>query len=254
MDLGLSGRIAVVTGGASGIGFAIAAQLVAEGVTVAIVDCNAQVLDEARQALGPNAPIDTFLVDVSDRSAFAACLGGIVEKHGRLDVLVNNAGIANFSPLVEMSDDDWQAVFDTNLGAVRTSTRVAVPLMRGQGGGAIVNVSSVVAERAQAGSSAYAASKAAIRQFTAVTAVEYGADNIRCNCVQLGPVLTKGTDQYRRDFPDRYALAAAAVPLKRWAQPQEVAQVVAFLASDRASFITGSSIPIDGGLAVAAAT
>jgi meso-butanediol dehydrogenase/(S,S)-butanediol dehydrogenase/diacetyl reductase len=248
VQLDLDGKVAIVTGGSEGIGFATAGRLADEGAAVVVCGRRADQLETARAALAGRGKVEAAVLDVADHAAYAKFIAETAAKHGRLDIIVNNAAYSAFGAIEETSDDQWDAVYRTNVGAVRIATKAALPIMRKQKAGVIINISSVTGGRASRGTSAYGSSKAAIKQFTDIAAVEAGPDNVRCITVQVGSVRTAGTDKYREDFPDQYNRAVDAIPLKRWAEPDEIGAVVAFLASNRASFITGANIAVDGGL------
>lgn len=239
------GRVAVVTGGASGIGAAAARQFHREGASVVIAD-----LDEARGAvlaseLGSRA---RFLVtDVSDFSAVEALVGAALSAFGRLDVLFNNAGVGSFSPLPALSVESWRQVLAVDLDGVFFGMKAAIPVMRDQGGGAIVNTASISGLTGDYGFAAYNAAKAAVINLTRTAAIDHAREGIRVNAVCPGPVDTPIVAGIGA-VPGLRAAWDEAVPMGRFAAPEEVAEVAVFLASDAASYMTGAIIAVDGGL------
>ena len=201
---------------------------------------------EERRSAGRLPAIRSALhCDVSDASAVASAFAEIERRFGRLDALVNNAGIAVFAPLLETSDDDWSRVLEVNLTGPFLCTKAAVPLMREHGGGAIVNITSISAVRASTLRSAYGTSKAGLAHLTKQLAVELASLGIRVNGVAPGPVETAmakavHTPEIRADYHD-------AIPLNRYGLEEELAEAVFFLCSDRASYITGQILAVDGG-------
>ena len=251
MDLGLRGKVAIVTGGSSGIGLASAARLADEGVTVMVLGRRADHLADSVKQLEKHGTIESAVLDVADHAAYTKLINDVADRHGRLDIIVNNAANAQFAMIEDMSDETWDSIYQTNIGAVRASVRAGFPIMRKQGGGVYVNITSIMGARAQAMASAYGSSKAAIQQFTDIAALEGAPDKIRLNTIQVGSIVTEGTNEYRENFPEQADLVARTIPLGRWGEPDEIAWAVVFLASDRASFITGACLPIDGALGVA---
>jgi NAD(P)-dependent dehydrogenase (short-subunit alcohol dehydrogenase family) len=240
-----SQKVALVTGAARGIGLAVAKRFLADGWRVAFLDIEGDLLAKSVEALV--APDQTMAVrcDVSDANAVAGALTDIERRFGRLDALVNNAGIAVFAPLMETSDADWNRVLEVNLTGPFLCTKAAVPLMREHGGGAIVNITSISALRASTLRSAYGTSKAALAHLTKQLAVELAALGIRVNGVAPGPVDTAmakavHSPEIRADYHD-------AIPLNRYGLEEELAEAVFFLCSDRASYITGQILAVDGG-------
>jgi len=238
-------RVALVTGAARGIGLAIAKRFLVEGWRVALLDIEGKLLSESVEALA--APDHTLALtcDVSDAAAVASAFAAIGRRFGRLDALVNNAGIAVFAPLLETSDADWNRVLEVNLTGPFLCTKTAVPMMREQGGGAIVNITSISAVRASTLRSAYGTSKAGLAHLTKQLAVELASLGIRVNGVAPGPVDTAmakqvHTPEIRADYHD-------AIPLNRYGLEEELAEAVLFLCSDRASYITGQILAVDGG-------
>lgn len=250
MNLELEGKVAVVTGGSSGIGRATAKMLAQEGATVIIVARRSDVLAAAERDAGQAGRIEGRVLDVTDIGAYAAMLSDVVERHGSLDIIVNNAGAGDFAPVDQLSDEQWLAAFRLNVDAPFASLRTAFPLMRTQGGGSIVNITSIMGARSQAAAAAYGAAKAALQQLTNIAAVEGAPDNIRLNTVQVGSIRTEGTRGYTDMYPEMAKRIADTIPMKRWGQPEEIAAVVCFLVSARASFVTGACLPVDGGLGV----
>jgi NAD(P)-dependent dehydrogenase (short-subunit alcohol dehydrogenase family) len=238
-------KAALVTGAARGIGLATAKRFLAEGWRVALLDIDAATLKTAVASL---ANLDATLAldcDVSDARHVAASMERIAQRFGRLDALVNNAGVAVFAPVMETSDDDWSRVLAVNLTAPFLCTKAAVPLMREHGGGAIVNVTSISAVRASTLRSAYGTSKAGLAHLTKQLAVELASSGIRVNAVAPGPVDTAmakavHTPDIRADYHD-------AIPLNRYGLEEELAEAIFFLSSDRASYITGQVLAVDGG-------
>jgi NAD(P)-dependent dehydrogenase (short-subunit alcohol dehydrogenase family) len=252
----VEGKVAVVTGGASGIGRAAAQALAAEGARVGIAD-----VDEAggeRVAAGiRDAGGDAFFrrTDVRSLAEVEAVLAEAVDRHGRLDVLVNNAAISVAGSAGEMAEEDWARVIDVNLSGVWRGLRAAIPRMLAQGGGSIVNLSSVQAHVGFLGWSGYAASKGGIDALTRQAAVEYARAGIRVNAIVPGPIMTEMNEAIMRESADGDAVMAGWVamhPMGRIGQPEEVAAAIVFLASDEASFITGELLRVDGGLVVKA--
>jgi NAD(P)-dependent dehydrogenase (short-subunit alcohol dehydrogenase family) len=238
-------RVALVTGAARGIGLATAKKFLAEGWRVALLDIEGELLVQAVAAIGQNEAALALTCDISDSAAVGAAMKAVEQRFGRLDALVNNAGIAVFAPLMETQDKDWSRVLEVNLTGPFISTKAAVPLMREAGGGAIVNITSISAVRASTLRSAYGTSKAGLAHLTKQLAVELAALNIRVNAVAPGPVDTAmakevHTPEIRADYHD-------AIPLNRYGLEEELAEAIFFLCSDRSSYITGQILAVDGG-------
>jgi NAD(P)-dependent dehydrogenase (short-subunit alcohol dehydrogenase family) len=238
-------KVALVTGAARGIGLAIAKRFLADGWHVALLDIEGELLQGAMAALASSKSTMALHCDVSDAGAVAEAIAQVGTRFGRLDALVNNAGIAVFAPLMDTSDDDWRRVLEVNLTGPFLCTKAAVPLMRERGGGAIVNITSISAVRASTLRSAYGTSKAGLAHLTKQLAVELASLGIRVNGVAPGPVETAmakavHTPEIRADYHD-------AIPLNRYGREEELAEAVFFLCSDRASYITGQILAVDGG-------
>ncbi|MEU6428397.1 glucose 1-dehydrogenase [Microbispora sp. NPDC046973] len=245
------GKFAVVTGAARGIGAAIARRLAAEGAAVACVDLTADrcasIVDEITVTGGRAV---AFGCDVSDSAQVEALVPGVMAEFGRIDVLVNNAGLTRDNLLFRMSEEDWDKVVDVNLKSVFLVSRAVQKHMVEQRSGAIVNLSSrsALGNRGQAN---YAAAKAGIQGLTATMAIELGPFGVRVNAVAPGYVATPMTEATAVRLgvtPEEHqATLAQAVPLRRVGQPTEVASVVAFFASDDASYVTGQTLYVNGG-------
>ncbi len=250
MDLGLRGKLAVVTGASNGIGRATAELLAKEGATVVMIARRPDTLEEARQRVARSGVAEAKALDVCDLPAFTAALREIADRHGRIDILVNNAGGGQFGPIEALSDEAFHEAYRLNVDAPFAAMRAVFPIMERQGGGAIVNVTSVMGVRAQAMSASYASAKAALNHLTAVAAIEGAAKGIRINVLQVGSIATEGTAAYRAEYPEMAAKVVSAIPLGRWGEPEEIAAGIAFLVSAPASFIAGATLAIDGALGV----
>jgi NAD(P)-dependent dehydrogenase (short-subunit alcohol dehydrogenase family) len=238
-------KVALVTGAARGIGLAVAKRFLAEGWRVALLDIEGELLGGAVAALADPDHTLSLPCDVSDAAAVTAAMASMNARFGRLDALVNNAGVAVFAPLLETSDHDWNRVLAVNLTGPFLCAKAAAPLMREHGGGAIVNITSISAVRASTLRSAYGTSKAGLAHLTKQLAVELASLGIRVNGVAPGPVDTAmakavHTAEIRADYHD-------AIPLNRYGLEEELAEAVFFLCSDRASYITGQILAVDGG-------
>jgi NAD(P)-dependent dehydrogenase (short-subunit alcohol dehydrogenase family) len=238
----LEGRKAIVTGGGSGIGRATARRMAEEGARVCVFDLDA----DAAQLVAKEIEGDAFTVDVSEADAVKASVEAAAETMGGLTTMFNNAGIGMLGPLHEYSPELWKRIIDVNLGGVFNGIRAAAPIIKANGGGAIVNTASISGTRPAAGESAYSAAKAGVAALTAVAALEY-APEIRVNAVSPGMIATKLTEPLSY-FPDRMEHFVAKTPLKRIGEPEEIADVVVFLCSDLARFVTGQNVVIDGGM------
>jgi NAD(P)-dependent dehydrogenase (short-subunit alcohol dehydrogenase family) len=238
-------KVALVTGAARGIGLATAKRFLAEGWRVALLDIEGELLQGAVAALAkPDATL-ALRCDVSDADGVAAAIETVGRRFGRLDALVNNAGIAVFAPLLDTSEADWTRILAVNLTGPFLCTKAAAPLMREHGGGAVVNITSISAVRASTLRSAYGTSKAALAHLTKQLAVELASLGIRVNGVAPGPVETAmakavHTPEIRADYHD-------AIPLNRYGLEEELAEAVFFLCCDRSSYITGQILAVDGG-------
>lgn len=240
-----SQKAALVTGAARGIGLAVARRFLADGFCVALLDIEGDLLAKSMSELDRPGATLALPCDVADTNAVASAFAEIDRRFGRLDALVNNAGVAVFAPLMETSDADWSRVLAVNLTGPFLCAKAAVPLMRNHGGGAIVNITSISGLRASTLRSAYGTSKAGLAHLTKQLAVELAEFGIRVNGVAPGPVDTAmakavHSPAIRADYHD-------AIPLNRYGLEEELAEAVFFLCGDRASYITGQVLAVDGG-------
>jgi 3-oxoacyl-[acyl-carrier protein] reductase len=242
----LSGKTAIVTGAARGIGQAIAVKLAGEGANLALCDLNAEWLDETT-ALAEKAgsKVCKYAVDVSDGAAVQETVQQIKQDFESIDILVNNAGITKDGLLARMSEEDWDAVIDVNLKGTFLFTKAAARFMMKQRSGAIVNVASIIGLIGNAGQCNYSASKAGVIALTKSTAKELAKRNVRVNAVAPGFIETKMTDELADDVRARML---EAIPMARFGQPEDVANVVAFLAGEGAGYVTGQVLTICGGM------
>jgi NAD(P)-dependent dehydrogenase (short-subunit alcohol dehydrogenase family) len=242
VDLGLRDKACVVTGSTGGIGRAIVEQLRAEG---------ARVVSSGRSAEGPGDK--HVVVDLAQRGEPERLIDEAVAHLRGIHVLVNNVGGTDIRKLAELTDDDWQTSFELNLMSAVRATRAALPLMKEQGGGVIVNVSSTAGKRPSTSMPDYSVMKAALLSFSRLVADVHAADGIRCNAVTPGPTATSvwlgdgGLADQQGDRDAVLAKVAAGRPLGRLAEPDEIAAVVVFLASERATYVTGAAWSADGG-------
>ena len=235
-------KVALVTGGGTGIGRAIAKALVAEGARV-VVTGRREVPLKQLAAEFPDA-VRYITTDVTEKGAPARAVSFVIEQFERLDILVNNAGVGILAPLVELDDEAIQQIFAVNVEGVLITTREAIPSLA-KNGGAVVNISSTLAQVSMPGAAAYAGSKAAIERITSALAVELGPQGIRVNAVAPGVTKTDMSDAVPQQMIEGMV---AQTPLGRIGQPEDIARAVAFLASDDASWVTGQLLQSSGGL------
>jgi NAD(P)-dependent dehydrogenase (short-subunit alcohol dehydrogenase family) len=238
-------QCALVTGAARGIGLAAARRFLAEGWRVALLDIDGDNLKKTFDAIGKPGATLAITCDVADPAGVTRALETVAQTFGRLDALVNNAGIAIFKPILEVTYEDWSRVLAVNLTGPFLCTQAAAPLMRDSGGGAIVNITSISGLRASTLRTAYGTSKAGLAHLTKQQATELASLGIRVNAVAPGPVDTAmakavHTPEIRKDYHDH-------MPLNRYGLEEELAEVIYFLCSERASYVTGQVIAVDGG-------
>jgi 3-oxoacyl-[acyl-carrier protein] reductase len=238
-----TGRTVIVTGGARGIGRALSEFFADAGATLAVADVDAEHLAEVTTALPGAIPLQ---IDVSDAASVAAGIDDVIARTGRVDVVVNNAGILRDRVVWKLTDDDWQAVLGVHLTGTFNMTRAAIPAMREQGYGRIVNVTSYTGLHGNVGQANYAAAKAGIIGFTRTTAKELARFGITVNAISPNAE----TDMVASIPDEKRAELTAQIPMARFSAPAEVAPAVGFLASEAAGYITGVVLPVDGGLSI----
>jgi len=242
-------RVAFVTGGSRGIGAAIVQRLAKDGLHVVAVARNAEKLQAVvAQVQAEGGSAEALVCDIADSNVLTAAIEKIADAHGRLDVLVNNAGITRDGLILRMEDADFDTVITTNLKSAFVSIRSAArPMMRLKSGigGRIINISSVSGVVGNAGQANYAASKAGLIGLAKSVAKELAGKNITCNVVAPGFIITEMTDVLGDQIKE---MAKSHIPLRRFGQPQEIAGVVSFLASQDAGYVTGQVICVDGGM------
>lgn len=247
----LSNKVAIVTGAAIGIGKVAASLFAREGAKVVVVDINErlgqQVVEAIQSAGGEAIFVQTDLTQAED-------VHRLVERtrqtYQRLDVLYNNAGINHFARIADTEEADWDRVLDTNVKSVYLTAKFAIPLMKASGGGVIINTASAAALVGLRNLAAYTASKGAVLALTRNIALDYAADKIRCVALCPGVTATEMTERVIQSDPDPVAARARfdrVIPRGSIAQPEEIARVALFLASDDSSYVTGAAIPVDGG-------
>ena len=242
----LEGKVALISGGARGMGAEEALLFAREGARVVVAD----VLEAEGRALAASIPGGQAIfvrLDVTQEADWQRAVGLAEEIYKRLDILVNNAGVSAVGGIEDTTEEEWDRVMEVNAKGVFLGTKYAIPAMQRSGGGSIINISSQLGIVAMSESSPqYIASKGAVRLLTKSTAIQYAADGIRCNSVHPGPIVTPMTEGRRSD-PAVRELMTSRIPIGRYGEAIDVAYGVLYLASDEASFVTGSELVIDGG-------
>lgn len=240
----LNHKVAIITGGGSGIGKAIAHAFVREGAQVVISGRHQQKLQSAAQEIGPNcAPV---ACDVANLAEITSLVTATIEKFKRVDILVNNAGVLLPGTAESLSDEVWEQTFNTNVRGVWQLSRAVFPHMRAAGGGSVINMGSVLSTLGARDRVAYAASKGAVLAMTKAMALDHAAENIRVNCICPGIVETEMVAAFGMDEAARKQRIAMH-PLGRFGQPEDIAGMAVLLASDDSKWITGSAFTVDGG-------
>lgn len=236
-------KVALVTGGATGIGAAIARRFTQDSIRVAVCDVDKKTGEDAVAQMGANARF--YELDIADEPQVTRTVERIIDDWGRIDILVNNAGITNDKLLIRMSREDWDRVLEVNLTGTFLMTKATAKYMMKQRYGRIVNISSVIGITGNFGQSNYAASKAGIIAFTKSCAKELASRNINVNAIAPGFIKTRMTDAIPDEIKQNYL---KLIPLNRFGEPNDVAELVVFLSSDQAAYITGQTICVDGGM------
>jgi meso-butanediol dehydrogenase / (S,S)-butanediol dehydrogenase / diacetyl reductase len=237
----LEDDIAIVTGGAFGIGKAIAERFIEDGATVVIADIDEEAGAETAAELG----CQFHRCDVREFGQVKTLVEEVIDEHGTLDIIVNNAGIASVSSVEEMELDEWRAVLETNLDGVMYGTKAALPSLKGSNG-CIINLGSIYGLVGGKGAASYSAAKGGVVNFTQQVAIDYADQGVRVNSICPGFVETPMTEELL-ESERFYNFIEQKTPMDRHGQPEEIAPLAAFLASDEASYITGANIPVDGG-------
>jgi NAD(P)-dependent dehydrogenase (short-subunit alcohol dehydrogenase family) len=255
LDLSLRGRRAIVTGGTKGIGRAVVAELLDEGAAVAFCARNSDEVKLAEEELAAIGPVAGWVTDVTDAAAVEQFVEAAVDRLGGLDILVNNAGAAHPGNFDSLTDDDWHADLDVKLFSQIRCTRAALPALRRSSAARVININAVYAKYPDPAFFATTVNRAACLNLTKALAQEYGPENVLVNSVNIGFVVTPQWENIRRRRASEFTqeeffaeLARSEVPLGRFGSVEEVSGLVAFLASDRASYITGASIDVAGGM------
>lgn len=238
-------KLAIVTGGGSGLGFAIAEKFVQQGIETIIAGRDSKKLEAAKEKLGTLC--HAIKCDVADLSSIPAFVQGIIEQYGQVDILVNNAGINMKKEFTEVSDEEFQSILTTNVTAVFTMSREVVKFMLEKGSGTIINISSMAAQYGLPKVIAYSASKTAIDGMTRAMAVELSPKGIRVNAIAPGFIYSAMTEKALNSDPERKAKVFGRTPMGKMGQPEDIGEAAYFLASDAAKYITGVILPVDGG-------
>jgi 2-hydroxycyclohexanecarboxyl-CoA dehydrogenase len=242
--MGLEGKIAIVTGAGQGIGRGIATKLAAEGATVVVTDINEDTAKETAATIGGIG----IRTDVTSRESVEAMVEQVVRQFGRIDVLVNNAGWDKSGPFVDSDPADWDRIIAINLYGVLHTSKAVLPIMAAQGAGSVVNLASDAGRVGSSGEAVYSAAKGGVIAFTKATAREMARHQVNANCVCPGPTDTALFASVGGDNPKLREALTKAIPFRRLAQPEDLANVVAFLASDEAAYVTGQTVSVSGGL------
>ena len=241
----LKDRVAVITGGARGLGRAIAERFIAEGAAVVITDINGESVIKTAEELSPMGEIEGVIMDVSQLEGVRRAMDGIMKKYGRIDVLVNNAGITADAQLVNMTEEQFDSVIAVNLKGVFCCTKAVVQSMIEKGNGRIINIASVTAHNGNFGQTNYAATKAGVVSMTQTWAKELGKKGITVNAVAPGYIATEMVAKVPEKILDAIT---DKTPVKRLGRPGEIAAACVYLASDEADFVNGAVLNVDGGL------
>lgn len=244
----LDGKVAIITGGGAGMGEAASVLFAREGAKVAVADWDAQGGERVVTKIKETGGAAIFIkADVSKADDVRKMIKATVDTYGKLDILYNNAGIATYKPLIDLTDEDFDKMISINLKGVWLGMKYAIPEMIKTGGGSIINAASIAADAGQRGSAIYAASKGGVVSMSRVAAVEYATNNIRVNVIKPGAIATPMFMNAQTD-PGVVERIVRETPQRRLGKAEEVAYVALFLASDESSYITGQKIAIDGGI------
>jgi 2-deoxy-D-gluconate 3-dehydrogenase len=247
----LTGRVAIVTGGNTGIGLGMAHGLANAGAALVIADRNRDNAASAKAELETSGhPVLALTTDVTDPNSIAQMVSATLNAFGRIDILVNNAGISISAPIEDMTLADWQKVIDVNMTAPFICAQAVYPTMKAAGRGKIINIASVLATLGAGGAANYASSKGGILQFTRALATAWAADNIQSNAILPGWIDTDLTKRAKDIRPELHDRILGRVPAQRWGRPDDLAGAAVFLASGASDFVNGAALTVDGGFSI----